>query len=400
MKYKIILSLLLTIGILISCKNNLIQENTIDISGSLDSKSLQLLSSIADKIEYVKLQSDSSCYISRIRFPYPKIQFYNNKIFIADNTRLLAFSMDGKFITQYGNQGRGPGEYQEITDFAIFPDKDQLVLFSASTQRVLFFSTNGKFLKDMKFELLSNGFSSFNDKLIFSCSRSQRERSGFYTLSVLSEDGEIQKRLIDRKNEKNFKKIGMGVGGSHMYTLNNTLNYWDAFYDTIWTISSDFKVISRRSINVGRELIPFNYIPEGQSISIDEMKRYVSFQYYYETERYMFIELNNKGMQNHIHFDKSTGKSFNLQFKEEPVNANYLSFRNDVDGGFPFWPDGTVTGNKVFSLLYISRLKNYFSDHPDILENKSNPHNKELLNLLEQSKLEDNPILMIVTLKN
>jgi len=271
----------------------------------------------------------------------------------------------------------------------------------------LFFNFYGKYLKDIKIDFLPTGFTSFNDKLIFISPRGKgrRSRSDYCTISVISENGEIQGRLINRNNEKEIdkkEKIGLGAIIYQVYILNNTLHYWEAFYDTIWNISSDFKVTSKNSIYYGKDKLPFKYILESNAkkLTIETLKKYVIPQYFYETNRYMFFELGNKGKMNHIYYDKFSGKSFNLEFKEEVGNRINFSFYNDIDGGLPFWPDGVISEDKVFSVIYGYDLKKYYDEHRNKSAKLITPQNDKILKLINQTKLTDNPIIMIVTLKN
>jgi hypothetical protein len=128
---KLIINLFVVFNFIISCKNVINDKNdkdVIDITRSLNNKDSTLLSSIATNIKYIQLQTDSFCLIGQIKFPNQNIQFYDNKIFIADDSKILSFDSDGNFLTQFGQRGRGPGEYQDIKNFALLPNKEQLVL--------------------------------------------------------------------------------------------------------------------------------------------------------------------------------------------------------------------------------------------------------------------------------
>lgn len=400
----LVVYLIVFINLIISCKNISTNFNTIDISKSLDGNSQVSLSSISTNIEYIQLQSDSNCFLGRIRSPSRNIQFFGNKIFISDGTKILSFDSCGNFLTQYGKQGRGPEEYQDIRSFTIMPDEEQVVILSSAMQKVLFYDINGKFLKDIRIDFMPIALTTFNNRLIFINPKGLRGFSEYYTLSIISVDGVLQNRLISRKNEKEIdkkEKIGLKALDSHTYVLNNYLHHWESLYDTIWEISSDFKIFSKNYIDYGSDKLPFKYILESnaKNVTIDELKNFVIFQYFFETSKYMFFELGNKGKLNHIYYDKYSKKSFNLRFNEKSGNKTYFSFYNDFDNGLPFWPDGVLSEEKVFSLIYGYDLKKYYTKIKNKPDKIITPQEKKIEDLISQTKLIDNPILMIITLK-
>jgi hypothetical protein len=97
------------------------------------------LSQIVDTIfKYIKLQSDSSCYIAQIE----KICFLNDKIFIldkADNGKLLVFSNSGNFIGTIGKKGRGPSEYFSISDFYLDSINGNLIMLDTYKNEIKYY---------------------------------------------------------------------------------------------------------------------------------------------------------------------------------------------------------------------------------------------------------------------
>ncbi|MDX9914193.1 MAG: 6-bladed beta-propeller, partial [Candidatus Moranbacteria bacterium] len=360
-------------------------------------------SSFASKIDYVKLQSDSTCYLGKIRFPYQNVQLHDSMLFIGDENKILAFNLKGTFLTKFGSQGRGPGEYQDIKNFTVLKQKKKLAIFSTKIRKVLFYDFQGKYLNEINIDFLPLGLVSSGENLILSNPRGRRDKSEYKVLSVMSESGKLQHRIINRQNEKSLEKKGkIGIGGvrNQLYTLKDTIYYWESFYDTIWSISNSYKIVSKRPIFYGDDYLPFKYMFESntKNIELKELKKYVFIQYFFETGRYMFFELANKGKLNHLIYDKSNGRCLNLNNKEAFGKSTNFSFFNDIDNGLPFWPDGVISENQVFKLIYGYDLKKHFDKMAKSGKGQI-PINNSIHNLVTQTKIIDNPIVMIVTLK-
>jgi hypothetical protein len=90
----------------------------IDISETFKEKQKINLSTVASKIEYIQLKSDTTCYLGQIYNPKRQIQFSKDKILISDaQNTLFLFDISGKFINKIGNVGKGPKEYVKQDNF-------------------------------------------------------------------------------------------------------------------------------------------------------------------------------------------------------------------------------------------------------------------------------------------
>src|SRR5690606_11615853 len=112
-------------------------------------------------------------------------------------------------------------------------------------RKVLFYDFQGKYLNEINIDFLPLGLVSSGENLILSNPRGRRDKSEYKVLSVMSESGKLQHRIINRQNEKSLEKKGkIGIGGvrNQLYTLKDTIYYWESFYDTIWSISNSYKI--------------------------------------------------------------------------------------------------------------------------------------------------------------
>ena len=92
-----------------------------------------------------------------------EIELCGDTLFILSDDALLLFKTDGQFITRIDKQGRGHGEYVNITGFEIDQKNNIILIFDRSTG-ILRFSMDGKFIDKvqikgmpLEFALLPSG---------------------------------------------------------------------------------------------------------------------------------------------------------------------------------------------------------------------------------------------------
>lgn len=79
---------------------------------------------------------------------------------------------------------------------------------------------------------------------------------------------------------------------------------------------------------------------------------------------------------------------------------NSTGFVNDWDGGIDFWPTGQLNDNQVFMPITPLQFKKLVSEEAVKTEDIKYPEKKsKLLKLISSLDETDNPILMVVTLK-
>lgn len=396
-----------------SCKRSnyeLESVKQINISESLAKGKKVLLSSIAEDIRYIKLQTDSACLLGRIDIPISKIKTHNNRIFISDEKRILVFDTTGKYISQIGSTGRGPGEYISPDDFDILHESNKIAVFSKPSKRVLLYNFNGIFESEINIEFYPTRMISFNNKLVFVTPPGRRQLTDYFTLTVIDEFGVIHHRLLERNNEKEInkrKEISLRANSFQIYNLDGSLYYYEKLYDTIWRISTDYKVDERFHYYYGDERRTIRDIvqdPRRRESSseeiIEEALNLIIPQWYIDSHRFMFFRIVSKGELMHIVFDKKTEQSSSLFFLSDSDSHLNFSFFNDVDGGLPFWPTGSINGNEVFRLINSVELKAFLSKTSESFQSYPQEKRDPLIKIISNAEINDNPVLMIVALKN
>lgn len=138
----IIISFISALNLLIGCKSK-VQDygHTIDISTSLSSGHDWV--TVADTT-IVPLETSEKSLIGQIaEICHEKSEWY---ILTRENT-ILKFDKSGKFISQIGSNGNGPGEYTRIKTICVYGDK--IYVIDGNQSKVCVFDTAGKWIQDI-----------------------------------------------------------------------------------------------------------------------------------------------------------------------------------------------------------------------------------------------------------
>jgi hypothetical protein len=356
---------------------------------SIDGETLTL-SGIADDITYVPL--DNAFPLDRI------LSIYYNKSIIYLNSRnigILTYRKNGQLINKIGNIGRGPEEYLIYTYFCVSDKSGNIYNNSNMKDLIQVFSPGGLFLRSFKLESFSSLVSDlkfYNDKLIVQCSAELGYDYDWVAFDTLG--------LLLKKQVRHLPKFDVNYGRStEPYIFNNKLTYYNAWSDTIFSITpvltekpnlficpGDFRY-PRGRLSL-KQLIEGNYL----DYQIFETINFFVIKYRYNKNFYIaFIDKNRKN--NFLNLYKT---NFHTAEPESGII-------NDLDGGSWFLPVSYYMENGdeyLIGIQYPSQIKAHVSSEEFKNSNPKMPaKKKEFEELAASLKETDNPVLMIVRLK-
>lgn len=369
----------------------------IDLSRIYNHMSEEVLSSIADSINYISLQTDSNIILGPILKPWKSVQFSDSLLFISDGQQLLTFNHSGKFISRIGNKGNGPNEYQCIDSFSLLKNKRQVLILNSRRRELLIFDYQGSYIKSIKVKFWPTQISSLNaSKIALSNDKGSRKSSDYHTISIMDDVGILKNRLISQFQEREIERSNSIAGWnlSYLYNYCDTLSYWESYYNTIWRIPDDSHATPAFKINLGDDKMPFDYFLETNANK--NWNNFVNILRIFETKKYIFFRIAFKSQLRNILYNKTNGL---LKCTKFTSNGNtVLSFRNDIDGGMPFWPEGVKSENQVFSIIYGYELLSKLESN----DRKANSKYETIFSRLMHSniKISDNPIIMVVKIRN
>lgn len=287
-----------------------------------------------------------------------EIKLYGDTLYILSDVSLYLFKTDGRFITRINKEGRGRGEYVNITEFEIDRKNNNLLIFDRSTG-MLRYTMDGKFIdktpiKGMpqEFALLPGG-----DYLFYS----PYDIDGLKGLWVTDSKDNFKRQLLGLKDYKQQ----VVTADYKLACINDSLVGFmgpekaDLFYHiTDDTIVTAYHITSHFS-SAG--------VTEGVGEEQVELPSYTKSYYCESDELFMFVMVGiTDGVAIRTIYDKRTGQvmhpfAANSKAASDP-EYKYPNFVN----GYKNYFFNTIS---VKSILNNERLK---AQYPDITE-ESNP---------------------------
>lgn len=367
------LHLLFSILLLCSCSKQELATNTNSILFG-DKNDFDINSIVSYK--FIPLETSGECLISNIE----QIIIKDNKIFInSGKEKLFVFDILGKFITQIGNKGNGPGEYKAIFNFHIDDANNRIIVADAGQNRVIYYTLDN--------------YKHIETKSIFyftdCCWLSDSNIAWFFWVGYESEDKKRHyiKITDDKLNELkllhpldyNFKNPVLC--GSLFYTQNQK-HYLNLPYTPfIYEVTSQ-NITPSYQLNLGKHKFATSEWMEKeakQNYASIIQTDYVSSQNIKETSNYICVSYYAKGANSFIGFyNKETGQSCKYSIPEFIRHTGLTGTSIIID---------------TFEESFITILNG------SVL--KRNPYTKitALKNICESIKEEDNPVLCFISFK-
>jgi hypothetical protein len=382
---KIIISL--SFGYLISCSADKSHEIPIINPGNIAFKKISV-SEIAREITYIPL-NNNFLFGSIV-----SVELTDSLIFITPALgTLFVYDYNGHFIRRIGKQGRGPGEYTYANKFTL--DRKNKTVYILSDQRLLKYSFNGDFLETIELKIDIKIFSRIvytNGKLVLFEGINQGE--GKYDWVVLDIFGNI---LFEKFNAiENFPSDHYCCGNKQE-AFNNTFYYWNQINDTIFKISDEKYepafIFTQGNFRFPKQKIKEIYCEYFFPRIVFFTKDYLFFAYIYQYQNYTGI------------YVKSENQFYYVNVTEDWNFIKGPGIVNDFDSGVPLIPLSYYRDkqDKEYLIGEVNPFQLKAHVASDVFKN-STPHypekKKELEKLANSLNENDNPVLMLVKLKD
>lgn len=334
-----------------------------------------MLNELASDIRYVPLETTDDCLMNNEFY----IMQYTGEDIITSG--IFHFDKNGKFLNKIGSKGQGPEEY--LQGLFAFGDWKNKLLYVQNWTTLTCYGFDGTSVRSVPTPQLNMGAAGLFD-----------ENHILYSNDIYYADkaNPIQLYMVDSQNGKTVskwrghleenKKYGMILTSrDFMYNYDNSLFYKPALENVI------FKILSPKK----RQLV-YKFDCSGKDIDVsadevDPKKRFQFLSVYWakETAQYLFV---NYGMKNI--------SRLGIYDKEKKTFTN-VTIKDNLAGGYDIHPAWTSDDNHLLMVYYAGGLlqdkeKRYSTGH--LPERK-----KELDELLKNIKEDDNPVVILVTLK-
>ncbi|MDD4363788.1 MAG: 6-bladed beta-propeller [Atribacterota bacterium] len=388
------ITLFLFIITVFSCEKTKNSENKlIHIDPRTFTKNEIKLSEIAGDVKYIPLDNE---------FPIGVVYSYKiigNFIYAAiKDAGVFRFTNEGILDKQYGSIGRGPAEYVYCLKFAFDPESGTVYVMDHKMSDIEVYSKNGMHLKNISLPKDEDGFG-FSDIEFYKSSLILAQYlnmgRGDYDWIVLDTLGN---KIAEKKNSYlEFRGRVGGDGG--LFKYGDNLGYWDKFKDTIFSISSDFTYKALCVIEPGEHRLPmtaekYNPVKEFNK----KLGKYLQGHLFLRTGNFYLYEYFFENKFRLAIIDEIEGKAKSIDLKN--LEGGII---NDIDNGLPFIPDVYFEKkgkDHLVSLIQPFKLKAKIASDSFKNSTPKYPEKKKELEKLANSLDEnDNPVLMLVKLK-
>ena len=334
-----------------------------------------MLNELASDIRYVPLETTDDCLMNNEFY----IMQYTGEDIITSG--ISHFDKNGKFLNKIGSKGQGPEEY--LQGLFAFGDWKNKLLYVQNWTTLTCYGFDGTFVRSIPTPQLNMGAAGLFD-----------ENHILYSNDIYYADkaNPIQLYMVDSQNGKTVskwrghleenKKYGMILTSrDFMYNYDNSLFYKPALENVI------FKILSPKK----RQLV-YKFDCSGKDIDVsadevDPKKRFQFLSVYWakETAQYLFV---NYGMKNI--------SRLGIYDKEKKTFTN-VTIKDNLAGGYDIHPAWTSDDNHLLMVYYAGGL---LQDKEKRYSTGLLPERKkELDELLKNIKEDDNPVVILVTLK-
>jgi len=351
------------------------------------------LSEIGNEIEYYPLENQLPIGII---YSYKII---NNFIYAAiKDVGVVRFSKDGKLNRQYGKIGKGPGEYVFCLKFTVDERTGIVYVMDHKMNDIEVYNEHGDYTRNVKLPVDDDGFRldgiEFFSTSLFMAQSINMGR-GDHDWVILDTLGN---KITQKRNP--YPEFNGRIGGmTTLSEFNGNILYWDNFKDTVFHVHPDFTYSPVCVISKGKHKFPMT--TEGYNpvdVFFKKEPNYIYLYTFLETNQFFFLHYELNRIQKLAVIDKKsgTGTVTDLTDSENGID-------NDLDNGLPFIPEKYFEiGNEKYLAAFIQPFE--LKAHVDSEDFKNStpkyPEKKKELEQLANSLDEnDNPVLMLVKLK-
>ncbi len=406
-----------------SCQN---QKKTgsvevVDIGSNMNKMEVLNLSQFTDDIQYVPLETKEDLPLSWIS----NIEFKDSLILVTDMKLCLLYDSHGRYLSKIGVRGRGPGEYEFVSEFYI---TNSNTIIMQSLYDLFEYNSNGSFIKKHKNAFMLNNNENeyvsswlvLNDSLFLG---HEPNTTGLIANKALifKNNGDIKYYF---KNYTLFKRERTVASGfedhAQIYRFKNSIFYKEFYNDTLFYLNDHNQLIPRYYLNLGKYGEPVS--ERAKLLQGPSMSKYLYTWNVFQTEKYLLMKCQ---FGDHFPAKRRTPKTimgkittmyntvyalgiFNKKTKVlsfcKPTSTDNPLFTsglyNDIDAGPRFFPAKQINDSTMVMWVKADELKNHVASDdfknsvPKYAEKK-----KELEKLANSLKETDNPVLMIVKLK-
>ncbi|QEC52442.1 6-bladed beta-propeller protein [Anseongella ginsenosidimutans] len=267
------------------------------------------------KAAYIPLETTEESFVDGIN----RLALYKGKIYILSkgSNSVLIFDERGKFLNRVRREGRGPGEYQSLMDFAIDKKGQRLVLYSDRPYLFIYCDLDGEYLNHIPFNNLAFRIGYINGKVQLLVNEKVN------LLTEISEGSLEQRTLLNTSatdvffNNRRIEQPAL--------TTASKLNLLMFYSDTVYTYDGK-KLSASFFLDFGDK--DFRLEPEFKNMGFLEIYQEVFIR------RLGFPVYNFREMEDYVVFSFGTIGNLVLYHKSTGKTSKHRKFEKEGD---PMW---------------------------------------------------------------
>jgi hypothetical protein len=345
------------------------------------------LSDITEQLTYIRLNdANQTALIGQIS----KIAANDSYFIVYDDQskKLFLYDASGNFKRFLLGYGKGPFEYIGVNSIDINQNNDILVLIN-SAQIIVINADN-----DRKMQFRAGGSSPIakwlNSMIVIFRPYPHFITNKGFEISFLDKDGKV----INQAMQNSISGISYDDWAPYYSCGRNKgeLYYWNAYDDTVYTITNDMKVLPRLAFKHSKQ--KYSNEDRKKGARYDPLAGNYVQDSYRESGEMAFCSFayGQKGAS--IYINRLTGEGYNILYD---YNADHFrGFKNNINGGGEFWPSFGTENGDLFSYVDPDRLKEAFQKHQKAKIPVKYPAQQDSLqkNVIDKITINDNPILI------
>ncbi len=346
-------------------------------------------SSFADTIIYIPLETTGRSLIDGIE----SIWMNDSVILVQENSRLLLFSINGEFIKQIGTNGRGPGEYERISNFKVA--NDTIYLYASSQHPYLRYTLDGIFCDEVILNIQTRYFSVTADQKLVIYNRYEGEIYVYNNGINMPPDTIVVEYGV---SELRHYRSGGGEGPwTNFQETSSGLLFTNYVNDTIWNISGNKKEPAY-ILDTKDKLLPWD--KQIEYYTMDETPRWMAMAKSYHFFNLVPVASSMFIFQN-VWFDDDYKNLDNYFY--QTVYHSYIKTGEFKKYDYIY---DDIAGNQKLTWFYHIYSEDYLVGEilpynllKHLSQNKEDPP-AAWQNQMKNIKADDNPILVRIKVRN
>ncbi len=360
---------------------------TIDLVEAYDNRTEVSLSTFAEAIEYIPLETVEESLIAR----GPIFQVTDENIIVSAHQQVLAFDKSsGSFLRKVGTRGEGPGEFRQVDRY--FDEGTDFTYVNASNGKHLALNAIGEIKHSLMVpssdSTLVMGYAKINDSTFvgfhgnYNCNQK-------YKLVFFNESGEELKLTQNHKTclIENPNSFFIFFNEGIFAKSQSQIFFKETYNDTLFQIVN-MNLIPEATFNSGNKGIPYE-----ERLMYNSPESKLEF---FETRlldvnpQNIFFQLMTQSQTFNGVFNRETGETLLSDIGRTEMHG----FVNDLDNFLPFAPQYATDNNQLVGYIEAPDVLAWFKENP-----KKAAQLPDNLKKLGGMKPDDNPVVMIVDLK-